>query len=542
MTRTRVALLHRRVTEQAHNRAADPAVILGDETLTYQALEHTSNRLARLLHDLGVRKDDRVALVTPKDPATIATMMACLKLGALYVPIDVATPAARISLILRSAQPRAIVSTAAACALVDALVDDGAVGADVAIVSLDEPLVTERVRSAAAHADWHSLDASDVGIEVDGSHGAHLLFTSGSTGVPKGVLITHENIATFVDWGVEHFGIAAGERLSGHTPFHFDLSTFDIHATFAAGAELHLVPASEALVPARLARFIRRSQLTQWFSVPSVLSYLAKHDAVQQDDFPSLRRVLWCGEVLPVPTLAHWMTRLPRVRFTNLYGPTEATIASSYHTVDACPLPDDGPVPIGVACGGEELVVLTPSGEEAPVGETGDLHIGGAGLSPGYWRDPAKTAQVFIDDPRAGATGRLYRTGDLAWRDAAGTFHFVGRADTQVKTRGYRVELGEIEAALDSLDSLNESAIVGVPSDGFEGTAICCAYVARDDVGPTEIRTALQRLLPTYMLPSRWAAYDELPRNSNGKVDRPRLRAEFEVAWQRRAADAGGPR
>ena len=237
---------------------------------------------------------------------------------------------------------------------------------------------------------------------------AHILFTSGSTGVPKGVVIEHRNVTAFLDWASAHFQPRASDRISGHPPLHFDLSTFDIYGTLGAGAELHLVPAAANVHPRSLAAFIRDAELTQWFSVPSVLTYLAKFDVVAQDDFPALERLLWCGEVLPTPVLAHWMDRLPHVRFTNLYGPTEATIASSFHDVPERPADEREPVPIGVACDGEELLVL----DEEDGDRARSAIARGAGLSPGYWRDEEKTAQAFVADPRGGG-GRVYRTGDL---------------------------------------------------------------------------------------------------------------------------------
>ena len=184
---------------------------------------------------------------------------------------------------------------------------------------------------------------------------AHILFTSGSTGTPKGVVITHSNVIHFIEWANRYFGICSSDRLSAHPPLHFDLSTFDMFGAFAAGAELHLVSPTLNLLPHKMADFIRVSELTQWFSVPSILSYMAKFDVVSFNDFPTLKRVLWCGEVFPTPPLIYWMKRLPKVSFTNLYGPTEATIASSYYTVPKCPEDERAAIPIGAAMRGRRI-------------------------------------------------------------------------------------------------------------------------------------------------------------------------------------------
>jgi non-ribosomal peptide synthetase component F len=324
----------------------------------------------------------------------------------------------------------------------------------------------------------------------------------------------------------------SSDRVSGHPPLHFDLSIFDIFGTFAVGGQLHLVPSELNLLPNKLAELIRTAELTQWFSVPAALNYMAKFDVVKFDDFPALRRVLWCGEVLPTPALMYWMERLPHVRFTNLYGPTETTIASSYYTVPRCPDDPQAPIPIGVACDGEELLVLDESLESVAPGEIGELYIGGVGLSPGYWRDPAKTADAFPPHPYgAGGSGRVYKTGDLAMIDHDGFVHFHGRTDSQIKSRGYRIELGEIEAALNAARGLRECAVVAIASDGFEGTAICCAYVPTPGapVTPAALRSELSRALPPYMLPARWMAFDSFPKNANGKTDRRRLKEAFEA-------------
>ena len=491
--------------------AGRTALVMGDERVSYGELEERSNRLAGLLIERGCAPGDRVALLTSKSPDAIVAMHAVLKAGGAYVPIDVASPAARVAKIIDAAEPRLLLADSSAGPLVEELKPQAPVE-DVAV-------------------DVSSLSADPLEARVGPGDMAHILFTSGSTGTPKGVVITHAMVTAFVDWAVRYFGTSSDDRISGHPPLHFDLSTFDIYATLSAGAELHLVPGELSMNPRKLAAMIRDSELTQWFSVPSVLTYMAKFDAVEQHDFPHLERLLWCGEVLPTPVLVHWMKRLPHVTFTNLYGPTEATIASSYYTLPSCPTDETQPIPIGRACEGEELLVLDSSLAPLPPGEIGDLYIGGAGLSPGYWRDEEKTAAAFVTDGRG---RRIYRTGDLAQVDSEGQFHFLGRADSQIKSRGYRIELGEVEAALSAIPEVRECAVVGLDTGGFEGTAICCAYAG--DIEQVELRKRLTETLPSYMLPARWLVLEELPKNVNGKIDRRALRERFATGAEEAAA------
>ena len=532
-------LLQSWVTQQAETRPDAIAIVMGKDALTYGQLENSSNRLAHLLHDAGCKKGDRVCILMPKSPAAIVSMIGILKTGCLHVPIDSATPAARIRHIFDSCENRWILAAGSVSSLLDELLADEPLRHRASVGWLD-PLAPSGTNFAPAFssADLDAADSHAMLQQCTADDGAHILFTSGSTGVPKGVVITHSNVAAFVAWALKHYGIDHTDRFSGHTPFHFDLSTFDIFGSITAGAQLHLVPPETALLPPKLAEFIRDSQLTQWFSVPSVLNYLAKFNAVRQNDFPSLRRVLWCGEVLPTPALIYWMERLPKVHFSNLYGPTEATIASSYYDVTVCPADPKSSIPIGIACDGEKLLVLDDKLQPVPAREIGDLYIAGVGLSPGYWRDPQKTAAAFIRNPHnpdpysSGTADRLYRTGDLAYQDEQGLVYFVGRADSQIKVRGYRIELGEIETALNSLGKLQECAVVAIPTDNFGGWMICCAYVLRsdDEVSLTALRDHLKKTVPTYMFPARWMAYDVLPKNANGKIDRPRLKELFALA------------
>ena len=388
---------------------------MGDEHVSYAELDDAGSRLARLLVDRGCEPDDRVCLFASKSPAAVVAMHAVLKAGAAYVPIDVASPAARVAKIVEAADPSLVLADAGPVGLLDELVPLCGIGEELPVGSLSaEPVAGERFRSAFSERDWAELPAEAPGRTRDPSDMAHILFTSGSTGAPKGVVITHAMVIAFLDWAVPYFGTRASDRISGHPPLHFDLSTFDIYGAFATGAQLHLVPAELGMDPRGLAALIRDSELTQWFSVPSALTYLVKFGAIAPGDFPRLERLLWCGEVLPTSVLVALMDLLPHVRFTNLYGPTEATIASSYYTVPERPSDELRPVPIGEPCGGEELIVLDDELRPVPPGQTGELFIAGVGLSPGYWRDEEKTRAAFLPDPRAPGSGaRVYRTGDL---------------------------------------------------------------------------------------------------------------------------------
>ena len=511
------------------------AIVGGGRTLTYRELEAESNRLAAVLRRAGCRRGDRVALFLPKSPTAIVAILAALKADAAYVPVDTSAPAGRTARIVRKADPRLALVTRAGAELCTVTLAEA--GLEVGVGWMDEPAPPDGLPVRFSLADLAAESPDPVGAANASEDPAHVLFTSGSTGEPKGVVITHANVLAFLGWALPYFGTAPDDRISSHPPLHFDLSTFDVLGTLTAGAALHLVDPELALVPHRLAAFIRDSELTQWFSVPSILTYLAKFDAVRDSDFKHLKRLLWCGEVLPTPVLRYWMGKLPHVRFTNLYGPTEATIASSYHTLAARPERDDDPVPIGRACPGEELLVRDGNGRPVPPGEIGDLLIKGVGLSPGYWRDDEKTAAAFVIDPADGT--RAYRTGDLARVGPDGLLYYVGRSDSQIKSRGYRIELGEVEAALSGVAGLLEVATVGVPTDGFEGVVIGCAYVASEgaSIAPAGIRRALARSLPSYMLPMRWMALDRLPKNPNGKIDRRRLR---EVFVEKEQARSGG--
>jgi amino acid adenylation domain-containing protein len=514
----------------AQRRPESVALVEHGETMSYGELSVISNQIARTLVESGCAPGDRVCLLMPKSPMAITAILGIYKAECIYVPLDAQNPVARLTKIVQSCQPACILATTETADKLDGILEQGSLRNSVIIGWLDlEQLQRPAHPQDFTMQDVFSCPPAPLVCRSKGDSPAHILFTSGSTGEPKGVVITHSNVITFVDWAVKYFDIQADERLSAHSPLHFDLSVFDIFGAQAAGAELHIVGSEVTLLPHKLAQWMRDSQLTQWFSVPSLLNYMSKFDAVKLHDFPSLRRLLWCGEVLPTPSLQYWMQRLPHASFTNLYGPTEATIASSYYTVPQCPADKRQPIPIGTACGGEELLILDEELQDVGVGKEGDLYIGGAGLAKGYWRDPAKTAAVFMPGT-AQHEGRIYKTGDRAFTGSDGLIYFVGRNDQQIKSRGFRIDLGEIEAALSTLNYLREAAVVAIPDEGFANVTICCAYANPADVAvtPLKLKGDLANLVPHYMIPSRWQVVGNLPKTANGKIDRRKVREIFE--------------
>ncbi|HUQ54078.1 amino acid adenylation domain-containing protein [Lentzea sp.] len=494
------------------------AIVHGDRRLTYRQLDEDANRVANALLAGGLRPGGRVCVLVPKSPEIIVYLLGVLRAGGVCVPLDAASPARRLASVAGQVGPCVLLADTARAALAADVL--AAVPADVVTLlfvpdgtaTADVPVLDEAALSAASTKDPQA-PADESGV-------AYLLFTSGSTGEPKGVQLTHDGIGHFIRWARDHFGIAADDRISCHLQMHFDGSLLDVYGALTCGAELHLVPASASLTPTALVEFLRSSRVTQLASVPSVLSAIARYDVLAQDDLPDLRRLIWGGEVFPPDDAAYWVRRLPHVSFTGVYGTTEATIASCFHTVTEPPVE---PLPMGVAIPGEDLAVVDQDLVPLPEGEIGEVVIGGAGVTPGYWRSPERTARAFFE--RAGR--RYYRTGDLGRIGDDGLLRFHGRADRQVKISGYRVELDDLMTALHSVPEV--AAALAVTTPGSRGELeICVAYVpAVDGLTVPALRTALARRLPAYMVPRRWLVLDALPVNANGKTDLVEVQRRF---------------
>jgi amino acid adenylation domain-containing protein len=520
-------LLHDWVTVQAHARPGATAVVCGGTRLSYGELDATSNRLARVLREAGCRQGEPIGVLMSKSPMAVAALLGISKADAVYVPLDPTSPSARLRKMIKICGITRILAGGAVEPVLTDLLEEQP-STRLAIGWIDRE-ASRTIKADFSFDDLLVYSADRIETHNRAFHPALVFFTSASSGVPKGVILTHANVIHCVEWTNRFFGMQRDDRLSCHWPLHVDMSALDIFTAAAAGAELHLVPPLVSVLPNNLSEFIRSSGITHWCSMPSVLSYMAQFDLVQRDSFPALRRVAWSGDAIASATLAQWMARLPHVRFTALYGPTETSIVSSAYTVPAGPEPNDV-IPIGSACTGKELYVLNP-GTLDPVaaGEIGELYIGGAGVSRGYWGDLAQTNACFMHHPQR-VHERLFKTGDLARVGGTGLVHVVGRRDEQIKKRGHRVELGEIEMAMQTIDAVKASAIVALDRGGFDGALICCAYVPAiaNGCSPVWLRRELSRLVPSYMLPIHWLATGALPLDGSGLTDRARVRELFE--------------
>jgi amino acid adenylation domain-containing protein len=524
-----VHLLHELMLEAAGRWPEAPAVTLRGASITYGALDAWSNRLAHLLVDSGVRRGDRVGIFREKSVAAIAAVYAVLKAGAAYVPLDPHAPPARLAYIARDCDLRVLFTGADRLAACQQMRERQA---PLELLIVPDDLRGSLPAASAPHLeDLRVLGADAVGaqpatappvrsIELDL---AYILYTSGSTGEPKGVMISHLNSLTFVRWAQTAFRVQAADILSNHAPLHFDLSVLDIYAAAMAGATLAPVPAELSVFPVQLAEFIEQTGITIWYSVPSILNLLLLRGSLRPGSFPRLRAVLFAGEVFPTPQLRRLMSLLPRARFYNLYGPTETNVCTWY---EVPPLDPErvAPIPIGRPIDHVEVFAVTEDGRPAAPDEAGELFVRGATVAGGYWGDPERTARGFVPHPFAPTGERVYRTGDLVRVDGQGDYLFLGRRDNQVKSRGYRIELGDVEAAVYAHPEVAECAVVAIP-DPLIGNRLKAFVVTRRhrELSVSELVQFCSNLVPRYMLPEEVEFRDHLPKTSTGKIDRKEL-------------------
>ncbi|WP_432091965.1 non-ribosomal peptide synthase/polyketide synthase [Streptomyces sp. NRRL F-5630] len=470
------------------------ALVFEDTSLTYAELDRRVDALARTLAAHGAGAETTVAVALPRSLALVVTLLAVHRAGAAYLPLDTGYPADRLAYMLDDARPTCLVTT------------DG-----VALPATGVP----RLRVDLDGVPAHPADAP-LPPAPDPRHPAYVLYTSGSTGRPKGVIVPHAGIANRLRWMQDHYRLGAGDRVLQKTPAGFDVSVWEFFWPLVTGATLVVARPGGHRDPAYLAELMRRERVTTAHFVPSMLrAFLAEPTA---PGCASLRQVMCSGEALPAPLAARFHEVLPGRRLHNLYGPTEASVDVTAHEVAAAP---GAAVPIGRPVRNTRTYVLDAALRPVPPGVAGELYLAGVQLARGYLGRPGLTAERFVADPYGPAGTRMYRTGDLARWNRDGVLEYLGRTDEQVKLRGFRVEPGEIEAALSTDEGVAHATVVlreerlvayVVPAPGAT-------------VEPATLRAHAAATLPAHMVPAAVLLLDALPLTPNGKLDRRALPA-----------------
>jgi amino acid adenylation domain-containing protein len=488
-------------------------------TISYRDLDGLSGRVRDRLWHMGVRPGCRVGICCRKSIDAVAAILGVLRTGAAYVPCDPHAPASRNAYILGD------------CTVKIAIVEEQLVGSlqkeltslDARSVILSIPgasdgtplrvkLDEEQTRERAARMDTVFSEPDDL---------AYILYTSGSTGRPKGVMLSHRNAVSFVQWCSETFRPTPDERFSSHAPFHFDLSILDLYLPLRHGAAIVLIGNELGKDPGKLAEFIAQRRLTSWYSAPSILSLMTQFGKISAHDYSSLKRVLFAGEVFPVRYLRDLRTAIPHPRYFNLYGPTETNVCTYHEIPQSIPTDRTQPYPIGKVCSHLSARVVEPDGEDVPLGSEGELCIAGPAVTAGYWNLNEQTERAFLSGHQEQA---WYRTGDIVVTDEAGDYLFRGRRDRMIKKRGYRVELGEIEACLYRCPSVYQAAVIAVDGpDGVRVKAFVCGQPGQR-LSPLALKTFCSQHLPLYMVPDLFEFPQSMPTTSTDKIDYQQLK------------------
>ncbi|MGH3815616.1 MAG: amino acid adenylation domain-containing protein, partial [Pseudonocardiaceae bacterium] len=480
------------------------AVVFEGAELSYAELNERANRLARLLIERGAGPERCVALALPRSADLIVALLAVLKSGAAYLPIDSGYPAERVEFMLRDARPPLLLTTSA-------LVDHLPAVAGVSTLVVDG---TESVEALAGHSGDNVADG-DRALPLSAVHPAYVIYTSGSTGRPKGVVVAHESAVDLVMWAASDFGASGLSRVVASTSLNFDVSVFEIFSPLTVGGGIEVVPDVLALgEPQAAARAVSLVS-----AVPSAFSQVL----TQATMAITAEHVVLAGEALSARAVREIRAALPGSRIANIYGPTEATVYATAWYSDAT-VPAQAP-PIGRPITNTRVYVLDAALRPVPIGVPGELYLGGRGLARGYLNRPGLTAERFVANPFHEPGSRLYRTGDVVRWNPAGELEYLGRADHQVKIRGFRIELGEVEAALLRHQEVAEAVAVAREDSGHQRLVAYLVPVPGATVDPTQLRGFIGKVLPDYMVPSAFVTLDQFPLNPNGKLDRRALPA-----------------
>jgi amino acid adenylation domain-containing protein len=478
-----------------------------DGSVSYAQLRRDVLEIRDWLRRLGCTRGDRVAICLPKSIAAVELIFGILAADATYVPLNHRSSIEQLRRILEDLQPFMIIGDRGTARAL--LADPLGIPTGMRVASIgggSSPLGLELVGVRAGTALEPPADSEGLAV---------ILYTSGSTGDPKGIMLSHENLASFSGWAMDKFEVSSADQAISHAPLNFDLSIFDIFSTLRRHGTVHLLDETTARFPGAVRAFIEGRKISIWYSVPTALVRLQEREALT--GLSSLRLILFAGEVFPVPVLKRLMNSLPRPEYINLYGPTETNVCT-YYRVPGQPASDLEALPIGRPCEHLEVGIRDETGNPLPIGEIGEICVAGPTVMRGYWGRHEATHASRLPDRHDS-----YRTGDVGYVRDDGNLMFMGRRDQQVKVRGYRIELLAFETVLQAHPSVREAAAVVVPN-GAVGDSLAAFIVPREEgIAVGDIRKYLSARLPPHYQPDHIAWLDEMPRTPNGKCDRKLL-------------------
>lgn len=476
-----------------------------EEALSFQELMTLSKRVGTFLLRFG-KRNAPVAVMMEKTPSSVAAFLGCAYSGNFYTPIDSTMPKERILSILNTLQPQVL--------FID---EKSKKTAENLAYSCETIVFEEAIKTVVDEEALWKVRKSAIDADP-----LYALFTSGSTGIPKGVIITHHAVVNLTEWYTETFGITEKEVIGNQSPFYFDSSVKDIYAVLKTGATMEIIPKQLFSFPMKLMEYVAEKQVNYVDWVPSAFCIVANTGTLEKIAPQSLKKIAFCGEIMPTKQYNMWRAKYPNAQFANIYGPTEATVDCTYYMVDR-EFADDEPLPIGYPCRNTDIFIL--NGDRlANQGETGELCIRGRCLAPGYYNNPEKTDEAFIQNPlNPYYPEKIYKTGDIAKYNEHGEIIFLARKDHQIKHMGHRIELGEIETAVNSIDLLENGACIY----DTESQKIVLYYCGKEAT-QSYILKKLRDKVPKYMFPNVMILLEEMPHTLNGKIDRLRLKEYYD--------------
>lgn len=483
------------------------AVMDQNNEYTYLRLQEIAHRIASSLITKRITHQP-VAVFCEQRAESLVSFFGIAYAGCYYTPIDTRMPLSRMNTIIDVLRPAVILSFYEYKETVEKIAEAQGVS-----VAYFEDLTEKTADQELISKCYAEIKESDL---------IYVLFTSGSTGIPKGVPIRHESLIDFTEWVTADFKMDEKDKLANQVPFFFDHSLTDVYGTIKSGATLCIVPRKVFSFPIRFLEYIRDNQVNMTVLVPTVMTQIAKLDLLSRCDVSCLKKVLYGGEAMPTPTLNYWHKMLPDTVFGNIYGPTEATGVCAYYILNR-ELDDSEPVPIGYPCRKEDVIVLNEQDQLVIGEEKGELCVRGIGVSTGYYHNEEKSKGAFVQNPLSDTEDRLYRTGDIVHYNTRGELIYDGRRDFQVKHFGHRIELGEIDVAV--------AAIAGIEMNctlfDKEADQILLFYVG--DIEARKVRENLLKKIPAYMMPNKYEKLNSMPLNQNGKIDRKKLQSDYQM-------------